>query len=321
MFKGKSLSLLPSAWIGGRQLKNKALRVGFYRVTVNHDPPRRFEEILRRFTDQIPDDEHRAWEAKDEPVRLQQLTPHANYWLGDIMRIRVHDQINRGRRDGRVRPIDFEMGEGPCENTAFLFHPGTRTLAVHEQRGAVPLSALRQYFKVFGEVNAIEMLPLIKLEAIQRAERMHGVRILEVHLAGIEAGRHLGGRNQSAAAIFNLINHFAAPKALIKVEVPRPRGRHEEPRSLRNVVSAIHGLLPGGVEMEEVKKIVVVGRDAQGDVEEAVIDLLDDRLTENILVTLNENERITDERRINAVVTAWNTHRDYIQTITAADRA
>jgi hypothetical protein len=299
-------------------LKIKELHVSFYRLTVRNDPPVRFEEILRRFTDQIPEDERRVWEAKEEPVRLQRLRDHTGYWLGDMMRIRIHEQINRGRRDGTIRPIDFEVGEGPCENTAFLYHPPTRTLVVHEQRGAVPLSALRQYFKLFGEVQGIEAAPLIKPEAIERAEHMHSVRAFEVHFAGIRAGHHLGGTNRSAGAILNLINHFGAPKAFIRVEVPRPRGR-QQPGSLRNVINALHGLLPGRAAAEEIQKIVVVGRDAGGEADEEIINLLNDRLIERIQVNLNDDERITEERRLNAVVTAWNTHREYVQTISVGD--
>jgi len=182
----------------------------------------------------------------------------------------------------------------------------------------VPLSALTQYFTIFGKVHGIELAPLLKMEALERAMRLQSIRYFEVHLAGVETGRTLADHGESAATIFRLINEFRAPKAVIRVEVPKPRGRHQEAGSLMNVVNAIRGLLPGGAHPEEVRKIVVIGREPE--VEEAVIDLLYDRLVERIAVTLSEYERLTDERRQHALITAWNMHREYIQRISTMER-
>ena len=120
----------------------KNLKVGFYGVSVANDPPMRFEEILARFENQIPKDEARTIEqSTDEPVRLQSVTRGSEYWHGEMTKIRLHEELTKATTDGRKEKIRFDDNEGLGEDTAFLYHPETRTLVVHEARGGVPLSA------------------------------------------------------------------------------------------------------------------------------------------------------------------------------------
>jgi hypothetical protein len=302
-------------------VKTKELTIGFYRMDVTHDQPVRFEDILRRFTDQIPQGVERASKGKDDPIRLQVLEQRSDYWLADMMKIRIDDEVGLGKRDGTVRSVDLDKEEGLRENTAFLYHPRTRTLVIHERRGAVPLSAIRAYFKVFGEVNRIETPAILRPEALERAKRLPSVHAFEIHLAGVEGGKHFGGQNRSVEQVVDLINHYGATKALIKLEAPVPRGRRQEGvvvAGLKNVVNALHGFLAKGTAPEELEKIVVVGSGEGGVQEETeIINILYDRLTEKVQIALGKHERISNERRLNAVVTAWNTRRQYIRSISA----
>src|SRR5690349_7515914 len=110
-------------------MPTKNLRIGFYGVTVTNTPPVSFEQILRRFENDIPEDETRTLDASpDQPVRLHWVRRSQNLWSGEMLRIRLHEELNRASRRGRVRPIHFDEDEGLGENTAFLYHPATRTI-------------------------------------------------------------------------------------------------------------------------------------------------------------------------------------------------
>jgi len=155
-------------------MREKWLRIGFYRVTVQNDPPRNFDDILRSFTTAIPEDERRTLEPGDSPIRLQFARRAQTLWTGEMLRIRLHEDLAKARTNGHQEQIQFDPDEGLGEQTAFLFHPGTSVLVVHEHRGAVPVSAMPKYFKTFCEVRGVTIEPLLKPEAIQRAARMQG---------------------------------------------------------------------------------------------------------------------------------------------------
>jgi hypothetical protein len=301
-------------------LNERTLRIGFYEVTVQNDPPVTFDEILQRFATTVPDDERRTLEPGDSPIRLQWVRLNQTTWAGELLRIRLHEDLTKARTNGRQERIEFGPDEGLGEETAFLFHPGTRTLVVHEQRGAVPVSAIPKYFKTFGEVRGVTITPRLKPEALERVARMTAIHAFEVQFGGIGTGTPLRDAGLSAGALLNVLDAFRAPKAWIRVEVPKPRGRHQDRGSLRNVVDAARGLL--GLQRAEglVEKLIVVGADPDGGLEESVINLLEDRLIELVPVQLNGDERIAEQHRHNAVRTAWNTHREAIERVYGAER-
>jgi len=295
-------------------VKTKFLRIGFYKVTVEHDVPIRFDEILQRFQDDIPADVRRTLEPRDSPLRLQWIRQVRGVWAGEMLRIRMHEDLRKASKNGNEEPIQFAPDEGLGENTAFLFHAATRTLAIHEQRGAVPVSALPHYFKTFGEVRDITFEPMIKPQAMERVRRMPSIYSFDIHLAGIDRADHLDTAGRSAGAVLDMLQVFRAPKASIHIEMPKRRGRHEDRGTLRNVRDAVSGFLRlNRNDQNAVTKLIVIGADPDGQREEAAIDLLEDRLVELVPVPLNEGERLTEAHRHDAVRTAWNTHQQGIE--------
>lgn len=312
---GGSHLFCPSRPRGGDAgLKTIYLRIGFYQPAIVNHPPKTFDQILTEFN-ALPDDETRTTDVRHEPIRVQKATKVQGLWRCDMMRLRMHEDLRRGRRDGKVEPIQFEDDEGLGENTAFAYHVPSNTVIVQEFRGGVSLGMFTRYFKVLGGVSRFELNSLLRPDAIERLARMPEHYSLEVHLADVKDAHAYRDRNLSARKIFEMISEFRAPKAKITIEIGRGRGRSGLPETLANIGRAVRGLLPNGpADPGEVKKLVVIGRTDDANVEaEDFINLLEDRLVEFVPIELEEGKRITDADRINAVITAWNIHRESIE--------
>ncbi len=177
------------------------------------------------------------------------------------------------------------------------------------------MNMFANYFRAFGEVEELSFRPLIKPDAILRVEGLSTIRSFELQLANVDPRTHRG-RNAAARSVLDMMSVFDAPKARITLETGVRRGQPDQP-TLVNVLQAVRAYLSNAVQERgpEVEKLVVSGFGDNDLKTEAVINLLEDRLVEFAPVTLNEGGRITDAKRFNAVLTAWNIHKDSIQRV------
>ncbi len=283
-------------------MATKYLRIGFYQVVVTHQPVTEFDAVLKS-CDSLPDDENRALPDPHQPIRLQRLHRSKRVWEGDMMRIRLDEELQRAKMNGRIRPVDFEEDEGLGENTAFLYDPHTNILAVHENRGGVPVSAFGRYFKVLGSVRRIDLRPVIRPQAIERIEKMKRPTELQLRFAGITHGGGMQRRGRAAKRIFELLEFFRAPNAAIKLSMGK------KPGGLTNIADGIRDVLASfrDDEREQIRKVLVIGSEGE-DGERAVIDLFQDRLVEQIPVEIGDGHKLSDADRFHAVRVAWDTH-------------
>jgi len=251
----------------------------------------------------LPDDESRTIDRPDGPVRLQFARHSVNCWQGELIRIRLGEEPKKANIKGKVEPITFAEDEGLGEETAFLYDPELQMVAYHEHRGGVSLTNAARYFKAVGRIRSILFEPVLRPEVIERVDRMGRVREFIVHLAGVHTGRHLRGIGGPALSLFGAANAFQAPKAKFHLSIGREG-------SLENVKEAIAEFMRADEETrEQVKKLVVIGSEAEGGDHEEVIDLIQDRLVVPVEVDLRGG-RLSDARRRGAVYDAWLAQRD-----------
>lgn len=287
----------------------KTLRVSFFKVRVRAKAEIDFEEIIRKCKD-LPDDETRALERPDGPVRLQFIRKSLSVWQGELIRIRIGEEPKKANRKGKVELIHFEEDEGLGEETAFVYDPELGILAYHEHRGGVTLSNAAKYFKAVGQVRAVELAPVMKPEVLERVAKMGTVREFIVHLAGVEDGRRLRGMGAAAASLFGAASAFRAPRAHFTMKI----GKNG---TLAQVREAVMDLLNAGPEVrDQVSKLVVIGSEEEGE-ESAIINLLADRLVVEVPVGL-KNGILTDAVRRSAVFEAWEDNRASLRAIYGA---
>jgi hypothetical protein len=284
-------------------MPTKLLKVAAYQLHVhNPETPVSFASILTTLNE-VPNDERRTMFAADEPVRLRRLQAVGPRWLGDLARIRLHELIAKSTTNGVEGELEFADNEGPCEKTAFFFDPATAVMMIQQTAGAVSASSCGRYFRTLGHVQKIEIVPVMKIEALERILRMENVRKFQIKLAGIDSAQPLrANTHASARSLMEFLRAVRAPTASISVAIDR-----ETPR-LERIASLIRDALQWEESgLAQVKKILVVGSEDEAGPDEIVaIDLLRDRIVETVPVELPDGQRIGDNDRYNAVRTAWN---------------
>lgn len=287
---------------------DKFLNIDFYRVKVEDKQDRTFLQLLEELN-ALPDDESRAQNRTDDAVRLQTAKKGTNAWRGDMLRIRMNEAPVKAKRSGETKPIDFDEDEGLGEETAFLFNVPTNILVIQRNRIGVSASALAKYFKVLGKAKSIIFEAILKENALKRIASMQSIRTFEVHFAGVQNGQSLRGKGHSAKAIYSMLDEFQAPNATIKLSVGRKRG------TLQNVTNFVSELFGNQADERppDVTRVVVIG--SEGDDEErTLIDLLQDRLSEAVIVEIKDGARITSAQRFKALNTAWERNQNYLET-------
>lgn len=255
----------------------------------------------KRFVDEDP----------DSPYRIDNLQNGGEYWTGDLMMLRMNEDLTKGTKAGGREKIVLKNDEGLVEGTAMLYYPATRTVIFHENRFAGKMSRVAWFFNQFSTGNRVELRPIMRKETLERLERIQPY-YFEVQLAGVDTTRELKDRSLPAKQFFQLLNTLKAPKALLRVEVPKRRGKHAAQQTLDNIVSFVSGIAPAGSNGEDVRKIVVRGLDPETDMAaEAVVNLLNDTLVESEKVEIR-SRRATDADRHQAVASAFKNNRAYL---------
>ncbi len=286
----------------------KYLNIDFYRVKVEDKEERTFLSLLE-VVHGMPDDEGRAQNRTDDAIRLQSVKKSATAWRGDMLRIRMNESPVKAKRSGETKPIDFDEDEGLGEETAFMFHVASSILVIQRNRSGVSASALAKYFKILGKVKAITFECILKEDALTRIANMQNIRTFEVHFAGVQNGQSIRGKGHSAKAMYAMLDEFQAPNATIKLSLGR------KPGTLQNVVNAVSDLFgnQADAQPQEVKRVIVIG--SEGDAEErTLIDLLQDRLSESVIVEVKDGERITSAQRFKALNSAWERNQTYLES-------
>lgn len=293
-------------------MATKFLNIDFYRVKVDDKDGRTFLDLLEE-AHKMPEDASRAQHRTDDAIRLQTTKKGQTSWRGDMLRIRMNESPVKAKLSGETQEIPLEEDEGLGEETGFLFHAPTNILVIQRNRIGVSASAMAKYFRVLCKARAVTFEFILKEDALKRIKRMETIRTFEVHFAGVESGHSLKGKGHSAKMMYTLLNEFQAPNATIKLSVGHRKG------TLQNVVTAIADLFGDQAAPSDVKRVLVIGRDDDDDTEKTLVDLLQDRLTELVVIDDTDGSRISSTQRFKALSTAWERNKDYLESLYAGE--
>lgn len=290
-------------------MATRNLKIHFYEAQVVDPRRRSFEDILAECA-AMPDDLTRTSIQRDAPVRLHFARKHRQIWTGEMIRIRLNEEIKKAKVSGGVEPIHFEEDEGLGEATAFLYDPEYSLLVMHDHGSGVSPTGFARYLKQMTGVSSVQFQIFVKPDALERVEGMTKIKQVKVALAGIDHGRALKKVGGGARRFFDLAGYFRAPRAQFKLEVESGEA------TLDNVVTTIRELLTVREDhQEEVKEVVVCGSEGEDELD-AVVNLLQDRIMATMPVDV-EGKVVKDEKRHGAVYDAWTIHRPRIEEIRA----
>lgn len=286
----------------------RTITFDFYRVKVEDKAGRSFPDLLEEMN--AVDD--RAQSRTDDAIRLQPVKKSHGMLRGDMLRIRLNEVPVKAKLSGETKEIDLAADEGIGEETAYLFHPNTRILVIQRNRIGVSAAVMAKYFRTLCKVRAVNLEMILKQDALERIRGMATIRTFEVHVAAPDRAEGLRGRGHSAKAMYDLLNDHQANNLTVKLSMGHKRG------GLQNVIDTIVRLAGNQAEDPAVKKILVIGNEDEDDSEKTLIDLLQDRLTESVILE-GDGSRVTSAQRFKALNAAWELHRDYLESLDASE--
>lgn len=287
------------------------IKVDFYRVTVpEHSIP--FENIILADAASA-DDETRNIPINGRPVRLQEATRNRGLIEGDMLRIQMSDLPPKASLSGEVDNLNFEDDEGLGGETAFVYHPGTKVLAIQRNRSGVSARAFVDYFTQKAALPVgISLEPVIAGDAIVRLARMKETRRFKVRLAGVTNPAFFKQQDKGLGEMVDVLNYFRAPAATIELSM---------------------GHAPGGLTLERVvdlaSKVVNLDSDGKGEVVTMEIsgvldnddrdefDILQYRMIEVVTVDENKHRRSSYKKRHPEIRQAWEKRRAELEKMYA----
>jgi hypothetical protein len=275
----------------------KAINVDFYRVT----PPdgQSFRDMLHAIGD-LPIDQ-RNLDMGEHPARLQSVESWNQCYEGEMVRIRMDSLPQKASLDGALEDLDLQDDEGLGEETAFLYHHLTRTLAIQRNRFGVPASSFAWYVKEKNGVDRpIVLDPILETAVLERLDQVKFVRKLDITLAGLSTGTSLRNRGYGVGDIVRLSENFSAPRISIELSMGRER---RGSLLVDRAVGALRSLAGVAADnTDEVQKLKVTGITDSD--ERVVLDLIEERMKETVLVS-DQARTVTYEARRGAIREAW----------------
>lgn len=285
----------------------KRLVIDFYRIEV----PAGYDlvEILRHAS-HLPNNETRTANLNGGPVRLNELADRNRKWEGDLARIRMEQLPSRASVLGPREDLDLEDHEGLGEDSAFIFDPQLRVLAMQRnRRGATP-SSFARYFERIGQIEdgPIDYQLILRPDVLARLEQMQDIRKFRIKLSSLQNGAILRDSPTLGGAV-DIIEATQAPQIDITVSV----GHQWRDRRLRanRIIQAARRILRRRQAGESVDHIEIKGLTADGEADE--FDLITERVHQAVEVELAPNRTLPFQRRISAVRTALREQRQYLR--------
>lgn len=286
----------------------KKIKIDFYQVQMPVGAPCPFSDLVAAVAAE-PDDVTRTIPVRDYPMRLQESYLATGRWEIDLLKIRKDDIPPKATMGGEVTAIPMRNDEGLGEHTAALFDIGSSTLVVQRNKYGVSASSIASYFqKKGGLVQPIVLLPIVSKKGWQNFDNLSVVRTLEIATTGF-GGANIGARNANVgvADMANLAVEHGAKTSFFRL------GMGHAPGGLTRIKELVLGAMGLATGHHEVTRIVVSGKD-NGD-EKQVIDLLHDRIREEIEVNLGRQESWSYPVRRGALVKAWSTREAEVQEL------
>lgn len=263
--------------------------------------------------------EDRSRKVRDAYLRLQESSQNLDLFFGDMIRLKMSDyQSVIGSLDGIVEPIELARNQGIGEQTAFLYHPGTRVLAYHRTQSGAQASSIMKYFQEIGSLSEpIGSSLIMKKSAIKDIARMNYVKKFHFKVAGLSnPGAVFSGDDEAVGFIRQVSKVLSGPV----LELSLSSGKFNEPLDkgrITKLAEALSSLRPKtqNEKLDHIgpKTIEIAGY--ADDNSPISIDLVRDRIREKIKLSTSATGPLSYSNRLDAVKRAWIKRKDEIQEL------
>ena len=285
----------------------RKMKIDFYHLKMPPGAKRSFVDLLEMARG-LPD-EARAVFLNGVPFRLQELRSSREWYLGDMLRIRMEGLPPVAKITGEEQDLDIPDDAGLGEETAFLFFPAANALLLQRNRMSVSAAAFEDYFSSLGTVepDGIALDPILRRDAMVRLMRMGVYRKFTVTVAGLQNMRVPRASGLAIKSMINISQEFRAPSLTVEVSMGHGRGTLTR---IRETISQLGRILVREEEAgERVTRMLVRGKDDPDEPVE-VVDLIEDRLVEAEDVNIGRKFASARRARQNALLAAFTRNRD-----------
>ncbi|MGB3204482.1 MAG: DUF6731 family protein [Crinalium sp.] len=109
-----------------------------------------------------------------------------------------------------------------AEQTAFIYHPPTRVLAIQSNRYGVSPGNFAKYFELIDDTDLLIFLdPVLQANALERLHKITTVKNFNIRVAPLNNMRLFQAGDYSIKEIINLTKAFQAPSIDIRLTIGR----------------------------------------------------------------------------------------------------
>jgi len=297
----------------------KVAKIDFYTVEMPENSNLHFEDFLKQ-VHALPEND-RTKTANGTPVRLHRLVEIENlgnkFLEGEIVRIRMSGLPSIAGLQSGVEDLNLPMNKGLGEQTAFLYHPATKTLLFHATQVGVSIPSFLRYFEILGDsvLNLFQAQifadPIIMKDALQRLAKMKSIRTVEYRLRVAEVNNmeFLEDQGLSVKQEIDLMNKYKAPSIDLRLSIGHLKNDSLDTSNTQNTVKSLlrwEGKHPG-----DVARIRLSGADEDNEAIH-IKNLLKETMRETITLQLGQERNIPYAIRCDALRRAWQRRQDEI---------
>ncbi len=240
------------------------------------------------------------------PIRLQHLNNTASEFLGDIARIRMNDIPPKMKLSGETNHLELDEDEGLGEITSFIFHSAINVLMLMRNRNAVSISAFCHYIENFSGVQDIQFRYIFQPDIYKRLQRLEIIKKMELVAAAPGNGTIFRDLGFATGDLIDLMG--LSPRARIQLICSTG---YDKQLSLpkERILKIASALLSRKTSKIENIDLVISGKE-ENVLQNEVIDLFKDVLTDHVTIDIKEQRVVTDNHRHQAAKTVWAKHQD-----------
>lgn len=283
----------------------------FYQVKLESPSGMAFDGMLRQLATMPVDARTRKYGAAGH-IRAEGIADHRGFVVGDLVRLRSDQRPTKGtlEEDG-TWPVVMEENEHICEETAFVYHPGKRILALQRNSHGVTMASFEIYLKELFHQESIRAGIVLEADVARRLDRLSEVRSIQIEVARVK-GASLA---DDSLAIGRMLEVGGAVDAAV-VEMEVKMGHFKG--GLHGVKAFMTGLLSARkkdakAEDQSIKTLRVKGFDKDL-ARVTLLDLLEPALQRRVKVKLSDHIAKV-EARVEALIDAWNASEDSMQVV------
>lgn len=257
--------------------KPKQITCDFFKVNVDRNVNMDFIGLVEHILKSKPDPKDRCLEIDEGFARIHgwQVGPDKTA-VGCLLRVRTDQDARTSSREVDViEDLDLPEGKLLTELFTFKYFGEHQIIAVHKNLFAGGHSRLSSYIDEMCGRPMVTFSPILSLSGYERVLKLKNIRMTEFRIAMPQNNTGVDLDDRSVLDVVNIGDSVGAGDIVIRFNARRNHPLADSIKSLIGAVVDRYG--------ERVKSGRVIG-DSYDMIEDVVINLIDDRCKERVIV-------------------------------------